>query len=100
MLKVYKECCNNCLLSADAIVSPERRKDILNKCKKDQTHFICHKASIEGKEIVCKSFYDKLGHYSQMIQISERLGMVEQVEQPESEKLTSYREIQERKKKK
>lgn len=92
MLKVYKECCNNCLLSNDAIVSPSRRKDIIKKCSKNQTYFVCHKASMDNKEIVCRSFYDKLGHISQMIRISERLNCVEFVEQPKSEKLISYRE--------
>lgn len=91
MLQVYKECCGNCLLSKDSIVSPERRKEIINGCVKKQTHFICHKASIEGKDILCKTFFDKLGHHSQMVRIAERLNMVEFVEQPVSEKLTPYR---------
>ena len=89
-LKVYKSCCGNCLLSKDSIVSPERRKEIIGGCIKKQTHFICHKASIEGKEILCKTFFDKFGHYSQMVRIAERLNMIDEVEQPVAEKLPSY----------
>src|ERR1700744_1007538 len=89
-LKVYKECCKNCLLSKDAIVSPARRKDILMGCAQKQTHFICHKASIDNKEIVCKNFFDKFGHVSQMIRIAERLNEIEFVEQEDSEKLIPY----------
>ena len=92
-MEVYKECCKNCLLSKDSIVSQARRKEIVKGCIEDQSYFICHKASIEGKDIVCKTFFDTLGHYSQMIRISERLNMIKFVEQPEAEKLPSYNEM-------
>ena len=86
-MKVYKECCKNCLLSPDAIVDANRRKEIIKECKKEQTHFVCHKASMEGKDVCCKTFYDKLGHFSQMIRIADRLGAIEFVEQPETDNL-------------
>lgn len=92
-MKVYKECCKNCLLSPDSIVSPKRRNEIIKGCTKNQTHFICHKASIQGKDIVCKTFFDKLGHVSQMVRIAGRLGMIEYVDQTESEKLPTYKEM-------
>jgi len=92
-MKVYKECCKNCLLSADAIVSPKRRKEIIQTCSQEQTHFICHKASMRGEDVCCKNFYDKLGHTSQMVRIAQRLNAVQFVEQPESEKLTTHREM-------
>lgn len=91
-MKVYNECCKNCLLSKDSIVSPKRRKDILTNCAKNQTHFICHKASIDGKEIVCRTFYKILGHLSQMIRISERLGMIEFVPIENNIRLISHSE--------
>lgn len=93
MFKVYEKCCQNCLLSADAIVSPKRRKDILNDCAKNQSHFICHKATIEGKDICCRKFYDDFGHVSQMIRIAERLNSVEFVPQSDSSKLPSYKDL-------
>ncbi len=91
MCQVYSECCKNCLLSKDRIVSGKRAKEIISDCKKNQTHFICHKASIEGKDIVCKSFYDTFGFYSQIIRIAERLGVLRFVTQPESEKLNPFK---------
>lgn len=81
------------MLSPDSIVSPTRRKEILQGCAKRQTYFICHKASQEDKDVCCKTFYDKLGHISQMVRIAERLNMVEFIEQPEHEKLTTYNEM-------
>jgi len=94
MLKVYKDCCKNCLLSPDSIVSPKRRKEIINTCAKKQSYFICHKASMDNKEVVCKTFYDTLGHISQMVRIAQRLNAIEEVEQPEAEKLPTYKEMQ------
>jgi len=78
MFKVKGQRCNECLFSKNAIVSDERRKDILNDCRKDDNHFICHKATIEGKEICCRGFYDT--QTSQMIRIAQRLNVVEFVE--------------------
>jgi hypothetical protein len=37
-LKVFKECCKNCLLSEDKIVSSKRAKEIIKDCAKNQTH--------------------------------------------------------------
>ena len=93
MLKVYKECCKNCLLSEDRIVSPKRAKEIINDCTRNQTHFICHKATLNDEEIVCSKFYNTLGHNSQMIRIAQRLDVIEFVEQPDSKKLRTHKEM-------
>ena len=95
-MKVYKECCKNCLLSKDRIVSPKRAKQILKEVSETQSYFVCHKASMKDEEIVCKTFFDELGHQSQMIRIAERLNAVQLVEQPDSEKLIPYSQIVER----
>lgn len=92
-MKVYNKCCQNCLLSPDSIVSPERRKDIVQECKQNQTHFTCHKASMKGEDICCKAFYEKLGHVSQLVRIAERLNCVKFIDQPDSDKLPTYREL-------
>jgi len=89
MFKVYSEPCKNCLLSKDVIVGPERVKQIIAEIKRDQSYFICHKS--EG--ICCKTFYDKLGHLSQMIRIAERLNMVQVVEHADNKKLIPYRKM-------
>ena len=91
-LKIYSECCKNCLLSENRIVSPTRAKEIVKSCTKNQTHFACHKASFEDKDIMCKTFYEKFGDNVQMLRIAERLNMVEFVPQTDSEKLVTYAE--------
>jgi hypothetical protein len=78
MFKVKKECCDQCLFSKDAIVSNERRKDILKDCRSNDSHFVCHKATIEGKDTCCKGFYES--QTSNMIRISQRLSMIEFVD--------------------
>ena len=92
-LKVFKECCKNCLMSKNRIVSSKMAKEIVLSCTKKQTHFICHKTD----NVVCKSFYDKLGYVSQMVRIAQRLNAVEFVEQPKNEKLPTYDEMSGRK---
>ena len=96
MLKVYQECCHNCLLSKDRIVSPKKAKQLLEEIKEKQSYFVCHKASMNNEEIVCKKFFDELGHQSQMIRIAERLNAVQFIEQTNTEKLIPYCSITER----
>lgn len=74
MFEVKKECCGECLFSKNAIVSNERKREILNGCAENDNHFICHKASIEGKDICCKGFYDSFS--SNMIRVAGRLNMI------------------------
>lgn len=78
MLEVKKKCCNQCLFSKNKIVSDERKKEIITGCLQEDSHFVCHKATIENKEVVCRGFYEK--HTSQMIRISQRLGAVKFVD--------------------
>ena len=98
--KVYKRPCKNCLLTKNRIVSPERASEIIQTCVKEQTYFTCHKDMTgEGKEgVCCKKFYDDLGHVSQMIRISERLNMIEMVDQPDTERLITREEMDANKK--
>ena len=97
MLQIYKECCQNCLLSPNRIVSGKRAKEIINGCVKNQTHFQCHKATLRGEDIMCKSFFDSFGHYSQMVRIAGRLDMLKYVPQPDAEKLPTYEEMKKKK---
>ncbi len=92
MCKVYSECCQNCLLSKDRIVSPKAAKEILKEVISTQSHFICHKATIENKDIVCKSFYDNFKQYSKLIRFAEWLGILEFVPHTNNEKLIPYSE--------
>jgi len=74
MFKVKEECCGQCLFGKDKIVSSERKRSILIDCQQNDSHFICHKATIEGEDVCCKGFYDT--QTSGMIRISQRLNMV------------------------
>jgi len=92
-LKIFKECCGNCLLSENTIVSPKRVKEIVKDCANNQTHFICHKSSMKDEEVVCKKYYDTLGYKSQLVRIAQRLGAIEFVEQTDLKKLPTYKEM-------
>lgn len=67
--------CDQCLFSKDRIVSAERVREILAECEEQDTHFTCHKATIEDRHVCCRGFYDT--RTSQGIRIAQRLGMVE-----------------------
>ena len=90
-MKIYEKPCSNCLLSEDRIVSPKRAKDIIKDCAANQTHFICHKASMNGEDVCCHNFYNKLGHVSKNIQFAKWLGVIKFIPIPDSDKLVPYR---------
>jgi hypothetical protein len=50
--------CDQCLLSSARIVSSSRAAQILKDCARDDTHFLCHKGTMCGREIACRGHYD------------------------------------------
>lgn len=82
MLKVYDKQCDQCLFTNNRVVSARRYQQIVKDCIQKQSFFVCHKASINEETICCKGYFDKLGSYSQLIRIAERLNAVQFIEQP------------------
>lgn len=82
------------MLSKDRIINPSTARSIINDCIKNQTHFYCHKSTIQGKEIICNRFYDQFGHHSQLVRIAQRLDCLQFVDQTDNEKLITYTEMQ------
>lgn len=74
MLKVCESQCDQCLFSKDRIVSASRMKEILKTCQKEDTHFLCHKGTIKGEDIVCRGFYDRFD--SKGIRFAKWLGNI------------------------
>lgn len=91
--KVFSTQCKNCLLSHDRIVSAKRAKEIIQSCAQDQTHFVCHKSSMEGGNTCCKAFFDNFGHLAKNIQLAKWLDVIEWIPQEDSEKLPTYKEM-------
>ena len=84
MLQVCKSRCNQCLYSANKIVSDERKEELLAAIRSEQSYFVCHKSSINGGDTCCRGFYDEDGHYSQLIRVASRIGAIEFVEEGEN----------------
>lgn len=62
--------CSQCLCSPQRIVSKERAADIIRHCRKNATHFVCHK-SPDGEVVHCRGVHDL--HESQAYQFAKRL---------------------------
>ena len=78
MFKVRKEKCDECLFSENRIVSKGRMAQIVTDCRKNDTHFICHKASMTGDDICCRGSYEAIN--TNLIRIAQRLNMVQVVD--------------------
>jgi hypothetical protein len=76
MLKVCHERCDQCLFSPGRIVSAERMAEILDTCERNDTHFICHKETLAGREGMCRGFYDKERYATPLMRMAAMLGVV------------------------
>lgn len=79
-LDVLSAKCNQCLFSENRIVRKGRVADIIKQCRKKEQYFVCHKASIAGRdEVMCKGFFDTQD--TALIQIATRLKLVKFIEE-------------------
>ncbi|MDD2878713.1 MAG: hypothetical protein PHZ23_15960 [Acidiphilium sp.] len=75
MFEVMSKACDQCLLSPRKIVSDARRRQIMRDTVRKDCSFICHKASISGRDVACRLHYDATGG-GQLARIAGRFGMV------------------------
>ena len=78
MIKVKKKCCGKCLFGSNKIVSDERKKNILNSCDKNDSHFVCHEGTMKDEDIVCRAFFEQRS--TNLIRIAQRLSMITYVD--------------------
>lgn len=79
---VMKEKCDECLFAPTRIVSAERMREVLSECRRKDSHFICHKATIAGLDVCCRGYYD-IQPPSQLMRIAGRLRMIEFIDESE-----------------
>ena len=73
--------CAECLFSNAKIVSEEAKAAVLAECASEDRHFLCHKGTIAGQEIVCAGFAAR--HTSRGIRFARMLGVLRLVDGPE-----------------
>ncbi len=77
-LNVMERQCDECLFSAAALVTPERRQEILSQCRRDGTAFLCHKATLSGNlQVVCRGFAER--EQTLVIVLGRALSLVREV---------------------
>lgn len=52
--------CSQCLTTRSRIVPAARASSIIRSCRRDGTHFVCHKAP-PGQVVHCRGVHDALG---------------------------------------
>lgn len=73
--EVFEKRCNQCLFSDAKIVPDARKAEIIETCVKTDTHFICHKASLAGRDVCCRGFYDAHPGIGQGRRIGDVMGL-------------------------
>ena len=77
---VMAKCCGECLYGKNKIVSDERRDELLAELQSRDNHFICHKASIAGKEVCCRGDFNARAG-GQLGRIMGRLGLIKFIDE-------------------
>lgn len=76
--KVCSKSYDQCLFTKNKIVTDERKQEILDGCEREQTHFICHKGSIAGENVVCNGFFrNKTTPYLELVKVTGRIVFVD-----------------------
>lgn len=75
VMLVCDKMCDQCLYSDKAIVDDQRKAEIQGD--QDPSHwFICHKATIKGKKVMCRGYYEANKNTSDFIKAAELLGRI------------------------
>lgn len=77
--ELMSESCDQCLMTKNKIVSDARRKQILRDTIRKDCGFTCHKATMVGRDIVCRGHYNATGG-GQLARIAGRLGAIVMVD--------------------
>lgn len=72
-LLLASRCCGQCLTTRNRIVSGERAAQIIRGCRRDRTHFVCHKGSQAEMIVHCRGVHDCFG--SDAHRFATRLGI-------------------------
>lgn len=80
VLKVCSKQCNECLFSSNKIVSEERKNELLQGIKRDNSFFVCHKSTIKNETAMCRGFYERNKSSSLLIYLGHILKLIQFVE--------------------
>lgn len=81
--RLVAKACNECLFSPNRIVRPGRVRDIVRKCLKTETHFVCHKTM--DNPACCRGFYDRFHDRIWYFRLARLWNMIELVPLDEKE---------------
>ena len=79
VLRIMARRCNECLYSRNKIVSDRERDHVLKVCELTETHFICHKASNAGHDVMCRGHWERTKYSTLRNRLAIGLGVVVEV---------------------
>lgn len=87
VIRVCEERCATCIFGPNSPISPARRDEYMEWCRRGDTFQNCHYGTITGdRALMCRGFYDwckTVGWEPLAIQLGERLGRLHFVPVPE-----------------
>lgn len=84
-LQICKQSCNQCLFTANKIVSEDRAAEVVEQSLASDTYFECHKGTIAGLKLVCRGFWNKHKKDTLLLRLANLFGHYEFVEIPKED---------------
>lgn len=81
VLRVMTKRCNECLYSNNRIISDERASALLAHCAETESHFICHKASSSGVDVMCRGHWDETKNETLRNRLAQELDRVRYIDE-------------------
>lgn len=95
-MKVYDRPCRECLFHNQRLTTDATAQRIVRRLVVTDGHFICHKATISGEEVMCRGHFNAVERGDlrppQLLRIARRLDAVEFVPLPEVKDLSEMTE--------
>lgn len=87
-MKVYEKSCGNCLFANNRLVNKPIADEIIKNAINHDQHFTCHKATLEGEDICCHSFFKLHGDKVRHTRFASIFDLVDFVPLPDDSKIT------------
>lgn len=78
-IRVMNERCENCLFTPKRIVDGQRMRDIIERCRRTETHFTCHLGTLaDHQDVWCAGWWETQ-EGEDIVTAATAMGLVERV---------------------
>lgn len=78
-LRVRRKRCKRCLYGKRPIPSPERVREIQERCARDGTPFECHEGTMDGSKLRCRGWFC-VSQHTLIVRLAKLLDLIDWID--------------------